>query len=558
MPISKSLQIFIIAAVSIAITSSYHSGLVSYDEVWAYNAIKSYIAFISSLDYATYHDIYSNAEYYGVLDRVLPFLLFLVQRLWLFGHGNLDHITQSNLSDWIVTGYTSIQHLFNILIFLLGGYFVYRISKHVYAKSRSLATYSYFLFPPLLGHAVFNYKDIFIATAYTGFTLNLLTSTTDSLQGSSFRRFVSALISAVLCSQKIVLFLPLLITHVFWEILCTHKTKYTPRKYLREAASGSLGYVLMVSLLWYLLTPAAWFSPITFINESFSLFADFDQGGGCTYLLGYQFCLRANPVLVAPYILGWILSHSPLHILLGYLACIAVSVVYLLGSRQHHKSLSLFNPILFVVLQATLVPIFSILKGSNLYDADRHLLFVYPALITLSCAALLLAINRLKERYEIWCTRALSTYLIVLSLNIVLLSPYQYIYFNEIARPFVSHKNTSLDYWATSSREMMQNLILHGWLPLKPPIRSHEPEQLIVEPPPLAYALRSLGGEITQEKQSYGIFLEYRSPDDFDKYTSLTDFHGNECQVAQEVLRSQLLFPPLLLSRSILCKPHVL
>ena len=475
--------------------------------------------------------------------------------MWLFGHGTLEHIVSSNLSDWIVTGYTDIQHAFNLCMFLLGGYFVYLISSTIYPASRNLATFSYFTFPVLVGHAVFNYKDIFIATVYTGFTLNLIVARLSCHRNPCLHRLLSALITALMCSQKLVFFLPLALTHTIWELSCINYENLQPRKDFSAAVTRSIAYVLITVLFWYVLTPAAWLSPVSFIDQSLRLFTDFDQGGGCTYLLGHEFCLRENPSLAIKYILGWIFAHSPLHILLGYLACLAVTVGTLLGKKNIVKNKIFCNQLIYLVLQASLVLILVVLKGSNLYDADRHFLFIYPPAIILSSLGLLLLIERFKPSYRAWSIRLLSCYLLVLSLNIISLSPYQYIYFNEIVRPFVSHKNTSLDYWAASSREMVQDLVLHGWLPMKPSVRSHEQEQLIVEPPPLAYATRALGGEITTDSFSHQLFLEYRNPADFEKYAPIVGSQKGQCQVAQELSRSQIFFPSLLLSRSIVCVP---
>ena len=75
------------------------------------------------------------------------------------------------------------------------------------------------------------------------------------------------------------------------------------------------------------------------------------------------------------YIWNWLSIKLPLLwlILLG---------IQILNWIRNFKSISttLKSPWTLVFAQATLIPLMAVLRQSNLYDADRHLLFIYPSL----------------------------------------------------------------------------------------------------------------------------------------------------------------------------------
>ena len=556
----KTLSIFVVLCLSTALLSALHAGLVSFDEVWAYDGLRSYLwhalAFLAGDD-VQYKDIFSNAEYYGILDRIVPISLFLLQRTILFGNGSIEQILNTNLSEWVLTGYTQLQHICNVLVFLLGGFFVLLIARTMNRKSWPLAVVSLLTLPVLVGHAVFNARDTFTMTGYTAFTFSLIYFSASRRGLPRFLPvFASSFLTAVLASQKIVLVVPLCLTYTVYAILrysCKGLSSSHKNVLYRITLLRMVSYLALTAFFLYVLTPAAWQNPIEFTSSSFALFSRFDQGGDCSWLLGQEFCLLEKPYLVAPYIASWVFVHLPIHLLFGLiLASIFIVRQFSLNKLWHCFHWFRLNPAhLFLLAQALFVPSLAILRGSNLYDSDRHLLFIYPPIIVLSSLALIRAINELNHNHAKFAKFALNMYLAVLAVNLVLLSPYQYVYTNELVRPFVRHYNTTLDYWAVSSREIIQNAILHGLIPLMPDI-TIPPGEITLEPPPLGYAVRSLGGTTTTDGASGRLFLQFRNPSHFKLSPSTNP--ETSCREAQVVKRQQLFFRPLMLSRLLLCK----
>ena len=555
----KALSIFVVFCLAIALLSALHSDLISFDEVWAYDGLRSYlwhaISLLRGAD-VQYQEIFSNAEYYGIVDRIVPISLFLIQRTILFGNGSAEQILNTNLSEWVLTGYTQIQHTCNVFVFLLGGFFVLLIARTINRNSWPLAVLSFLTFPVLVGHSVFNARDIFTMTGYTAFTFALIYFSSNSQSPRFLQVGMASFLTAVVASQKIVLLAPLALTYLTSVILQALAGR--PYSICRKLFQWNVimqvfvYFALTISFL-YILTPAAWHNPIEFTNSSFSLFSKFDQGGDCSWLLGQEFCLLENSFLVAPYIFSWIFAHLPLHLVFGLIILFVFSVRQVTSNnlRIDLHWIHANSHYLYLLAQALLIPALAVARGSNLYDSDRHLLFVYPPIIVMSSLALMRSISGLSFRRAKLANTALSLYIAILSINLLLLSPYQYVYTNEFVRPFVRHYNTSLDYWAVSSREIIQNAILHGWIPLMPDIMI-PPGEITLEPPPLGYALRSLGGTTSTDGNSGHLFLQFRNPPHFKKQPSLDP--QKSCREAQVVERQQLFFRPLMLSRLLLCK----
>ena len=87
--------------------------------------------------------------------------------------------------------------------------------------------------------------------------------------------------------------------------------------------------------------------------------------------------------LTLGYIFNWLTVKLPLlwQILIG---------LQIFVWLYHFKSIAagLNSPWLLLISQSALIPAMAVVRNSNLYDADRHLLFIYPALAVVAARGL--------------------------------------------------------------------------------------------------------------------------------------------------------------------------
>jgi len=524
--------------------SSLSADLISYDEPIDYHALTGHVwhGFQAILlKQPSYTDIISNTEYYGQSGRILGWLFFFAHRFFLFGRGSFEQVTNTSLVDWHLTGFIFFSHLANITIFLSGCYVVHWIARKFGSTECWLATLFYLSLPVLVGHSLFNTKDIPAAVLYTAFTASVIRFASSQAKSNYL---LIGLAGGALCNIKIPFLLPVLASIALVNLWIAESIDKDRLSIVKASAIQ----ISLVIFFWFVLTPPAWLSPVEYVTNALQLFSNFDQGGGCTDLLGHQFCLGSSQLMTFVYLLGWPLVHLPLILLIGLGAYVLLGFKRLRASQSKNKS-NLYEVDLLLLLQIFLIPLFAVAAGSNLYDADRHFLFIYPPLCILSARGLASLMESHGGKVRTLMRVLLSLFIGFLLVNNLMLSPYQYVYFNEAARIFANQNNTSLDYWAVSAREAVQQSILYGQLPLNPRVLSSSD---FIEPPPFNYALRAMGASITDDKYAPSLHFQYRNPDQLRSVPKANQ--GEKCRLLHEVVRRQLLFSPLTLSKLYACK----
>ena len=85
-------------------------------------------------------------------------------------------------------------------------------------------------------------------------------------------------------------------------------------------------------------------------------------------------------------------------------------------------------------------------RNSTLYDGIRHTLFLVPLTVAMVFVTL-------PETFWVQRRAWLAGYLLFLLVDMITLQPYQYVWFNEVARFFANEKNYETDFWGYSMRE---------------------------------------------------------------------------------------------------------
>jgi hypothetical protein len=133
-------------------------------------------------------------------------------------------------------------------------------------------------------------------------------------------------------------------------------------------------------------------------------------------------------------------------------------------SRSLMKTPLRFGSLLLLTLQVLITPLAAIALGSVSYDANRHHLYVYPAVSVFAGLGLFLLAKRLGNLkwQRRWLPRSAPKYILAIFAGFALLLPlwessrllpYTYTYVNPVASLNGFETSWETDYWAVSLRE---------------------------------------------------------------------------------------------------------
>ena len=216
--------------------------------------------------------------------------------------------------------------------------------------------------------------------------------------------------------------------------------------------------ILLTLLTAILMHPAAWIEPVRYAQANIDAFSH-NARSHCGLLLGSCIGPEHQEWNTASYVISWFLIKIPLFFLIGIILFIAC-----LRSLRHSRIL-LWIP---VILQVVLIPVLAAIKNSSLYAQDRHLLFVYPALILVAFGGYDLSAQKIANcprRFLVGISGLVVFVFAVFALDSIRMQPYQYLYTSELARPFVNSSNTITDYLGYGASESLKRAFRQGDLP---------------------------------------------------------------------------------------------
>ena len=529
--ISKSwdrrLYWWVVGLYIVLAVSALASGITSWDEETDYLGIRTQIAHAAQFlngDSPDYREIHSNLEYYGTVGLLPAWILWFLQQSLLAGRLTLPQALFYPAAEHQLTGFYFTSHLVLAAEFLSMSLLAIAISREIGARFPWLAGCLTLMIPSLLGHSFVNPKDIPLALFYTAYTFTLLIRHRDT----DFRCFAWSLLAAgLLINQKFVMVAPVLLTEIFLFALQSSSIRSLWRSLT----------VPFVGLLFALvLQPASWgLVPWIYLGEAFGTFAR-HEWGGCMWWGGSCVGINQQGWLTLHYLWKWWSIKWPM--IISFLLFVELSWTC-------YRSFSRFSELKWrssswlVLSQVFLIPGMAIIRQSNLYDADRHTLFIYPALAVFAALGFqrlwLMRWPRFLRNISIGLTLVLAC---ILVLDDIMLTPYQSAYLNEYARFVHNHTTTSLDYWAVSAKESLRRAQLDGNLPLNPVVDDS------LGSLPLFIGLRQLAGHV-QANVSPRLEYQVRDPSSF--------IEKEECLLASEVSRTLSTGQHVLLSRLLKC-----
>lgn len=300
-----------------------------------------------------------------------------------------------------LTGFFTISHAVLLGETVLLSLIVVAMARRLSLRHPWLAGALVLATPTLLGHSFTNTKDVPFALFYSLYTLGSILRLSSPPQGQGpflpgRPALLSLLGATLMMNLKMVSLAPVVISEGVLALL-RWRSK-APCDSPRDAWLFRLRSLLPVLVLptvalagALMLQPASWgVPPWRYVPEAFATFA-VHTWGGCMWFDGQCVGIHDPSWSAAGYMLRWLGVKLPLLlILLPFVQAVAWLRRGWGGEASREPDRGTALPLL---LQLLLIPALAVARNSNLYDADRHLLFLVPPLAVLA----VMGFERLQE-----------------------------------------------------------------------------------------------------------------------------------------------------------------
>jgi len=338
-------------------------------------------------------------------------------------------------------------HAYTFLIFMAGVVFLYLIAKFLTGDWKYGVVASLFMYssPRFFAEGHYNSKDIM--------TMSLLIISfwfmIKFIETKKFRyATLFAAVSAVAANMRIVGLFFFGLAGLLYLIVLTVMKQWNRKTFL----AGVIAVLAFVAF-YFLLTPAAWESPVKFIQYVFKRSSNYEDWPGFVFFQG-----AVHRPVPWNYIPVMIAVTTPILILL----LIIIGNLTTIGQVIKTKAKDIFaGPLKYFLLSFVFVWVFlgfAMIKTPILYDNWRHFYFLYGFLLILAIGGLAFIIGKLKGKVR-WAVAALvAVQLIACATTMVLNHPYQNVYFNFLAGAHPGEKY-EMDYWNVSQANLLMKLV---------------------------------------------------------------------------------------------------
>ena len=417
----------LILSINVGITHDESHGLF----VWELNKYKLSNYFlrtnydVSELD--TYH------SYYGV-----GFYLFADT------FGKLINLIPENLGLLDKSNELLSKHPSVFIFFILSALY---FKKIIYLITRdkifsNLATVFYLVYPYLLGHSFFNFKDIPFMSIWLVCTyqfIRILQIYHKKKEINNIRLLLLSFLTAYLFSIRvsgILVFLEYIIFSTFF----LRVFNYNFIGLVKEIYVKKLFFLLTFLFFLYLLHPSFWSNPYKFIY-AIEFMSQHIQSV-CTVTLGE--CMKAQN-LPSSYIPIWLFFKLPIIIIFGFILFpFYEKKIFLLKNN-----IFLIGSLLLTILSITFL---LIILNVNLYDELRQIIFIFP--LILICSLSIIYFFSKKIFYILFFI--FSIYFLIQNIKIF---PYNYLWLNNLTHFTKINGVFELDYWGVSTKRVSDYLV---------------------------------------------------------------------------------------------------
>jgi hypothetical protein len=353
-----------------------------------------------------------------------------------------------------------MRHLVTFLLFFTGVWFFYLLCKRRFQswKMGLLGSLFLVLSPRIFAHSFYNSKDsaflaFFIISIYT--MLRYLDKKT--LINAFFHALTCALLIDIRVGGIMVPFFTTIFLGI--DLSATTIKESEGKKIIRSFFSYIILLVLFVIIFW----PALWPNPLYHFKMAVSSMSQYPWRGKVLYLGKFI----TSPNLPWHYIPVWIIISTPLL----YSACFFIGSFAVVRSIFKNPKQFFFHKRedLICMMWFFLPLVAVIILNSVLYDAWRHMFFIYPAFLMLALVGLRSVLQYFKTNFKGLSYRIINTvFVIIVVFNLINIArfmiryhPFQNVYFNSLAGKNMKEikHNFELDYWGLSYRQALEYIL---------------------------------------------------------------------------------------------------
>lgn len=344
------------------------------------------------------------------------------------------------------------RHLLNFIIFYLGTFFFFLLTKYRFKswKIGLLGSLFLILSPRIFADSFYNSKDIpFLSLAII--SLYTLVKFLDKLNFSW--AVLHALATALLIDIRVLGVVMPVITLAFFhlEVLCRQDLHSD----LKRVASVVMGYLAATTALVILFWPYLWTSPLKHFWEALQLMTVFKAWIN-TVLYEGRYILSTQ--LPWHYLPRWIGMTTPLL----YSVLFTIGVASFITSFCREK-FTWSNRRDLIFLGWFLAPIVGVIFfHSIVYDAWRQFFFIYPGLLLIALRGTKSISDRLRFSSKVLYFSLILLFLAWTAFVMVRMHPYQNVYFNaSVGGVWRARGQYELDYWGLSFADSLKFLARH-------------------------------------------------------------------------------------------------
>ena len=353
-----------------------------------------------------------------------------------------------------------LRHLLTFALFYLGTIFFYLICKYLFGswKVGLLGTLLLVASPRIFAHSFYNSKDL----AFLSISIICVWTLISFLNKRNlFYILLHALACAILIDIRIMgAFFPLL-TIVF----CAKEFVHSKRKtsIIKQLAIFGISTICLVIFFW----PVLWDGPVSHFIQAFKEMKYYNK-----YQLGVLYMGERGLATELPwhYLPVWILLTTPVLYTVSFFAGLYAIARRTLANHKLAPSNQLRNDLIPVLW--FFVPLIMVIAlDAVLFDAWRHMFFIYPALLLIALSGLNHVSYHINAKFtgtRRFVTRAILSAIVFFGVVetayfMIRDHPHQNVYFSEVVRLGLVDVsgNFEVDYWGLSYKQALEYLLEH-------------------------------------------------------------------------------------------------